>query len=155
MGYYKNIEMNGIVLPEEAPKGGTYAKFTSTAHGTIYYSSGVGCKYNGDFLHKGHVGKEVSVEQAREAAEQCILNVVSNMHEELGDLNRVKKILKLTGFVNSADDFYSQPLVMDAASDLLIKIFGPEAGICARTSVGVNVLPGNQAVEVEIVFEVM
>jgi enamine deaminase RidA (YjgF/YER057c/UK114 family) len=120
----------------------------------MYFSSGVGCKKDGKILYMGHVGSDVSVEQGQEAAGQCILNLVSNMEEELGDLNRVKKILKMTGFVNSADEFGDQPIVMDYASSLLIKIFGEATGSCSRSAIGVNTLPGNQAIEIEIVFEV-
>lgn len=153
LNYYDNLKEHQIELPKPAAKGGVYSKFTYTSNGTLYFSSGVGCKKNGTFLYTGHVGSEVSIEQAQEAAKQCILNIVSNIEEEFGDLNRVTKILKMTGFVNSADDFGGQPAVMDAASSTLIEIFGEVNGCCARSAIGVNTLPGNQAVEIEIVFE--
>ena len=154
MDYYDNLKKYQIELPSPTDKGGLYSKFTSTSDNTLYFSSGVGCRKDGVFLYTGHVGADISIEQAQEAAEQCILNIVSNMEEELGNLNRVKKILKMTGFVNSANDFGGQPAVMNTASECLIKIFGESNGSCSRSAIGVNTLPGNQAVEIEIVFEV-
>lgn len=154
MDYYDNLKKHQIELPKPENKGGLYSKFTSTSDNILYFSSGVGCKKNGKYLYTGHVGSDVSTEQAQEAAEQCILNIISNMNEEFGDLNRIKKILKITGFVNSANDFGNQPKVMDAASSCLIKVFGEANGSCARSAIGVNTLPGNQAVEIEVIFEV-
>lgn len=154
MDYYDLIKHHEIELPIPADKGGLYSKFTFTSDKILCFSSGVGCKKNGKFLYTGHVGSDVTIDQAKEAAGQCILNIVSNMEEELGNLNRVKKILKMTGFINSSDEFGDQPLIMDFASSYLLKIFGDEAGSCSRTAIGVNTLPGNQAVEIEIIFEV-
>lgn len=154
MDYYENLQNHQIELPAPAPKGGLYAKFTSLSNSTLYYSSGVGCKRDGEYLHIGHVGSNISLEQAQEAAEQCILNIVSNMQEEFGNLNKVKKILKMTGYVSSAENFGDQHIVMDRASACLEKIFGKERGSCARTALGVSSLPGHQAVEIELVFEI-
>ena len=154
MNYYDLIKHHKIELPKPVGKGGLYSKFTSTSDKIIYFSSGVGCKKNGKFLYTGHVGSDVTIDQAKEAAGQCILNIVSNMEEELGNLNRVMKILKITGFINNSDDFGDQQQIMAFTSSYLLKIFGEEVGSCSRTAIGVNTLPGNQAVEIEIVFEV-
>jgi enamine deaminase RidA (YjgF/YER057c/UK114 family) len=117
-------------------------------------TSGNNCKVNGKLLHAGKLGAEVSPEQGKQDARQCILNILGNLQSEISDLNKIKQIVKILGFVASADGFYDQPGVLDAASELLIDIFGPEAGRCARSAIGVNVLPNNQPVEIEMIFEV-
>jgi enamine deaminase RidA (YjgF/YER057c/UK114 family) len=99
------------------------------------------------------LGKDVSIETGYEAARQCMLNLLSVVKHEIGDLNKVKRIVKILGFVNSTPDFIDQPKVMNGASDLLVEIFG-DRGKHGRSAVGMAQLPHNNAVEVEMVLEV-
>lgn len=153
MDCYERMKESGIELPAAPSPCGLYRSVVKTdAH--LYYTSGVGCKKDGEFLYKGQIGKDITIEQGQEAARQSVLNLLSVIQRELGDLRKVKRIVKILGFVSSADGFGSQPKVMDAASELLIKVFGEENGRAARSAIGTNALPGNQAVEIEMVFEV-
>jgi enamine deaminase RidA (YjgF/YER057c/UK114 family) len=104
----------------------------------------------GERLIVGKVGAEVSLEQGRGAARLCILQGLACLNQALGSLDGIEKILKLTGFVASAPGFNQQPKVIDAASELLVEVFG-EAGRHARSAVGVAELPRNAAVEVELI----
>jgi enamine deaminase RidA (YjgF/YER057c/UK114 family) len=100
----------------------------------------------------GKVGKELTVEQGYEAAKICGLNLCATLRANIGDLDRVKKVVKLTGFVNCNDDFTQQPGVINGCSDLMVKIF-VEKGIHARSAIGTNSLPFGVPVEVEAIFE--
>jgi enamine deaminase RidA (YjgF/YER057c/UK114 family) len=102
--------------------------------------------------YKGRLGQEFKIEDGQAAARLCALNVVAQLKNALGDLDRVKRCAKLTVFVNSANDFTDQPKVANGASDLMVEVFG-DAGKHTRSAVGVNVLPLNVAVEVEGIFE--
>ena len=153
MDVYDKIKALGLEIPSPTSKGRIFAAAVKMGE-KIYITSGNNCKVNGKLPHPGRLGAEVDVEQGRQDARQCILNILGNVQNEISDLNEIKQIVKILGFVASADDFYDQPRVLDAASELLIDIFGSEAGRCARSAVGVNVLPNNQPVEIEMVFEV-
>ena len=109
-------------------------------------------KADGTFI-TGKLGGDVSVEEGQEAAKLSALYCLASLQEELGDLDRVKRVVKLLGFVNSAPGFLQQHVVMNGASDLLISLFG-ESGRHARSSVGMAELPMNIAVEVEMIVEV-
>lgn len=152
MDCYENMKEKGIILPPSPGAGGLYVPINIVGE-HLYFTSGMGCKKDGKFLHVGQVGRELTIEQGQEAARQCILNLLSCMERELGDLRRVRKMIKVLGFVSSADGFGQQPKVMDAASSLLVDVFGQEVGCAARSAIGTNNLPGNQAVEIELVFE--
>jgi enamine deaminase RidA (YjgF/YER057c/UK114 family) len=101
----------------------------------------------------GKVGKDLTLEQGVDAARTTAISLISTLQGELGDLNKVKRIVKVNGFVNCHSDFTDQPKVINGCSDLLVAVFG-EKGKHARTSVGTNVLPANIAVEIEMVVEV-
>ena len=103
---------------------------------------------------QGKVGGELTVEQGYEAARQVMLNLLQTLKQELGDLDRVKRVVKLLGFVNCAEDFQQQPQVINGASDLLVELYG-ERGRHARSAVGMYQLPFNIAVEIEMIVEVM
>lgn len=102
----------------------------------------------------GKVGSDLTVEQGAEAAKRTALSLIATLKAELGDLRRVKRIVRVGGFVNSASGFTQQPAVMNGASDLLVAVFG-EAGKHARTSVGVAELPLNAAVEADLIAEIV
>lgn len=151
MNIYDNIRNAGIELVPAQKPSGNYKPCVFFSENMLY-TSGTNCRMYGVPLYEGRVGKEVSLEEGRQCAQQCIINMLSNLDSQLGDLNRIKRVVKILGFVASADDFYEQPKVMDGACDLLEKIFG-EDGVGARSAIGTSVLPGNIPVEIEILFE--
>ena len=142
-----NIRFN----PNQTP-GGIYEPAVLFGN-SLCYVSGHNCKLDGLLRHKGRVGREVTVDEARDDARQCIVNILTSLHNALGDLGRVKKIVKILAFVASDDSFHEQPKVLDAASQMLIDVFGETIGKAARSAVGVNVLPNNQPVEIEMLVE--
>jgi enamine deaminase RidA (YjgF/YER057c/UK114 family) len=120
--------------------------------GNLVFTAGQIPLVEGKLAATGKVGKDLSAEQAREIARICALNAVAAVKSVLGDLDRVKKIVKVVGFVASAPDFSQQPAVVNGASELLEQIFG-DKGIHARSAVGVAVLPLDAPVEVELIVE--
>ena len=152
MDCYERMREKGIELPPRPPRVGLYSPVRRFG-GNLFYTSGTGCRKDGKCLYTGLGGRDFTVEQGKEAARQCMLNILSNVEAELGSLSRITRIVKVLGFVSSTDDFGCQPPVMDGASALLIDIFGEEIGCAARSAIGTNNLPGNQAVEIEMLFE--
>jgi enamine deaminase RidA (YjgF/YER057c/UK114 family) len=129
-----------------------YVPFVQT--GTLLFVSGQGCVTPGGMLvAKGRLGDDVSLEEGVAGARQCAINVLAVANSALGDLNRISRIIRLGGFVNSASDFTDGPTVLDGASNLMIAVFG-ENGYHARTTVGASALPGSTAVQIEAVFEI-
>ncbi|GEB23868.1 hypothetical protein BAU01nite_26010 [Brevibacterium aurantiacum] len=108
---------------------------------------------NGQPIHTGKVGAEVSLEDAQAAARQCTLNALAAIRAITGELSAIKGIVKVTGFVASAPDFTAQPQVINGASELLGEVFG-DVGVHARSAVGVAVLPLDVPVEIEMIVEV-
>lgn len=152
MDVNKKLQEAGILLPPPAERQGLYDTAV-TFEGNLLYTSGFGPN-NGDLPHyEGKLGKEYSVEEGKAAARQCILNLLSFIKKETGDLNRVKRFIKMLVFVNSEHDFYRQPEVANGASELLVEIFGESVGLSARSAVGVYTLPGNIPVEIELLVE--
>ncbi len=139
----------GISLPEPPKPIGAY--LLARRAGDLLFLSGTTCYVPGGFLYKGRLGAELNVEQGYAAARQTMLNLLSVVKAELGDLDLVDCVLKLNGYVNSTDDFIRQPEVINGASDLLVELYG-DRGRHARTSIGVNVLPGNIPVEIEMII---
>lgn len=121
--------------------------------GNLVFVSGQLPIQNGEVAIKGKVGEPVSLELGREAAKLCLLNILSALEGNGYPLDSIRRVVKLTGFVQSAADFYDQPKVLNAASELLTELFG-EFGRHARAAVGVAVLPLNAAVEIEAIFEI-
>jgi len=149
---YDNLKKLNIELPPAPAKAGVYEQVKLFGTNLAYIS---GCLPNIEGLPpiKGKVGEDVSLEEAQEAARRCVLNILAVLDRDLGDLNRVKDCVKMLAFVASHDDFYSQPQVANAASEMLMQIFGEEK--CpARSAVGVNALPGNVPVEIELLIEI-
>jgi enamine deaminase RidA (YjgF/YER057c/UK114 family) len=137
----------------EIPARRSYGQYVGAVRtGNLVFISGAGPVGPGGIV-SGKVGADVDIPAAQEAARLCVLNCLAAVQEEAGDLEKVTRIVKLLGFVNSAPGFTEQPLVMDAASALLIELF-EERGRHARSSVGVAELPMNIAVEVEMIVEV-
>ena len=121
--------------------------------GNLVYTSGQLPRIDGELTHVGKVGAEVTPEQAKEAAQACALNAIAAVKAEIGDLGKVRRVVKVVGFVASTPDFTGQPGVVNGASELLGKVFG-DAGVHARSAVGVAALPLDVPVEVEMIVEV-
>ena len=136
----------GIVLPAPFPPGGNYA--SCVVDEGMVYVSGHG-PIDGDTMVRGKVGGDLSVEQGREAARMTGLSILATLQAELGDLDRIAKIVRVLGMVNVAPGFDRTPVVIDGCSDLLVDVFG-EAGRHARSAVGLAELPFGIAVEVEL-----
>jgi enamine deaminase RidA (YjgF/YER057c/UK114 family) len=141
----------GISLPPPPAKGGLYTQ-ARPFMGNLIYTSGCG-PVVGEPV-KGRLGADFTVEQGQQHARNCMLNVLAVLQAEIGDLNRVKSVVKILTFVNSTDDFYDQPMVANGGSQLLLDIFGETVGLPARSAIGVNTLPGNIPVETEALFEI-
>lgn len=150
----ERIKDRGIVLPEAPAPGGIYTPAREFGDKFVC-TSGCGPQMGGVSVHAGKVGSDLTLEQGQEAARACMLNVLSVLRRQIGDLNRVRRVVKVLAFVASDDGFYSQPAVVNAASQLLVDIFGEDAGKGARSAIGVNVLPGNIPVEIEVLFELI
>jgi enamine deaminase RidA (YjgF/YER057c/UK114 family) len=143
---------NNIQLPKAAAPAANYVPWTVA--GDLVFVSGQITMEAGEIRYRGQVGKDFTVEDAREAARLCGLNLVAQLRAACGgDLDRVRRVVKLGGFVNSAPGFTEQHLVINGASDLMVEVFG-DAGRHARAAVGVPALPFGVAVEVDGVFEV-
>ena len=151
MCVYENLKKLNITLPEPPPKGGIYVPVKQV--GNLIFTSGSGPIVNGKPAFVGKVGKELTVEDGQKAARIVALNILGVLHQYLGDLNRVKNVVKILGFVASAENFGSQPQVINGASQLFIDVFG-ENGQHARSAIGTSELPGNIPVEIEGIFEI-
>lgn len=136
----------GIVLPAPFPPGGNYA--SCVVDDGMVYVSGHG-PIDGDTMIRGKVGGDLSVEQGREAARMTGLSILATLQAEVGDLDRIARIVRVLGMVNVAPGFDRTPTVIDGCSDLLVEVFG-EAGRHARSAVGLAELPFGIAVEVEL-----
>jgi len=141
----------GLSVPDVAKPVASYVP--AVRSGPYVYSSGQLPTRSGELMATGKVGDSVSAEDAASCARQCALNAIAAVKAEVGDLDRVKRVVKVVCFVASATDFTAQPQVANGASDLLGKAFG-DAGVHARSAVGVPVLPLDAPVEVEILVEV-
>jgi enamine deaminase RidA (YjgF/YER057c/UK114 family) len=148
----KRLAELGIALPAPAKPVANYVPFVRS--GNLVFVSGQGPMQDGKVVVAGKLGGEVSPENGARAARLCAINVLAHLREACGgDLSRVRRIVKVLGFVNSTPDFADQPKVINGASDLFVEVFG-EAGRHARSAVGAPALPLNIAVEVEAVAEV-
>jgi enamine deaminase RidA (YjgF/YER057c/UK114 family) len=141
-----------LELGIELPPLRAFGKYVGAVRsGNLVFVSGAG-PIGPNGVIAGKVGADVDIEKAQEAARLCVINCLSLLDKELGDLETITRIVKLLGFVNSAPGFYKQHVVMDGASGLLLDVFG-ERGVHARSSVGMAELPMNITVEVEMIVE--
>jgi enamine deaminase RidA (YjgF/YER057c/UK114 family) len=141
----------GLALPE--PPQPVAAYLPALQVGDLLFLSGTTCYVDGGLLHRGRVGSDLTIEQGYAAARQTALNLLSVIKATLGDLDRVERMVKLNGYVNSAPGFDRQPEVINGASELLEGLFG-ERGRHARTSIGVSALPAHIPVEIELIVQV-
>ncbi|KQQ55370.1 hypothetical protein ASF69_18455 [Rhizobium sp. Leaf311] len=145
---YDRLAALGIKLPPAAPPIANFV--THVIEGNMLYLSGQGPREADGFLHTGKVGTDVSVEKAYADARLTGINLLAVMQDALGDLSRVRRVVKLLGMVNAAPDFLDHPQVINGCSDLFNAVFG-EAGQHARSAVGFGSLPGNITVEIEAI----
>ena len=142
----------GIILPTPTAPIANYVGFVRT--GNLLVVSGQLClDFEGKLVAKGKLGGGVSVEDGQKAARACALNLLAQVKAAIGDLDKVSRVIRLGGFINSTPDFVDGPKIMNGASDLMVQAFG-DKGRHARTTIGVAVLPLDAAVEVEGLFEV-
>ena len=147
-----NIKKLNIKLPNAADPVGSYLA-TKVVGKLLYISGQISMNDNGELI-KGKIGKELNVEQGYEAAKRCGLSIISQAKKSCQeDLSKIKSCVKLTGYVNSTDDFIEQPKVINGASDMISSIFG-DIGMHTRAAVSTNSLPLGVAVEVDAIFEI-
>src|SRR5690349_17942341 len=146
----KNLRDQGINLPKPPAPIANYVPYVRT--GNLLTVSGQVC-FDGDgkLVAKGQLGGAVSIEDGQKAARACAVNLLAQVKAAVGDLDKVARVVRLGGFINSAPGFGDGPKVMNGASDLMVDVFG-DAGRHARTTVGVSALPAEAAVEVEGMF---
>ena len=145
------IKKLNIILPQAKPPVGSYVA-TKIVGNLLFISGQISIDENGKLI-KGKIGKDLSVDDGYNAAKRCGLSIVSQAKEACdGDLSKIKSCVKLTGFVNSTDDFTDQPKVINGASDLIASIFD-KAGMHTRAAISTNSLPLGVSVEVDAIFE--
>ena len=142
----------GLEIPPVPPAVGTYVGTVPV--GNLLFVAGHGPFRDGKPQFIGKLGREFDVEQGKRAAQLVLLNMLATIKDTLGDLDRIKRVVKLLVLVNSMPEFGDQPKVANGASDLLVEIFGPDRGPHARSAVGMAALPFGIAVEIEGIFEV-
>ncbi len=151
MNFEDKIKELKIELPEAKTPVGNYVA-TKIAGNLLYVSGQVSIDSNGELI-KGKVGKDLTTDEAYKAAGRCGISIISQVKKACeGDLSKVKSCIKLTGFVNSTDDYTEQPKVINGASDLIVSIFG-DSGMHTRAAVSTNSLPLGVSVEVDAIFE--
>ncbi len=141
----------GIVLPPAPKPGGVYKPLVRV--GNLAWLSGHGPCLDGETYETGRVGADLTLEQGQAAARNTGLSLLATMKRELGSLDRVSRVIKTLALVNCSDDFTLQPMVVNGFSDLFAEVFGPDAGVGARSALAANTLPGNIPVEIEIIVE--
>ena len=146
----ERLKALNIVLPTPPKPAGSYVPVTIS--GKIAYVSGQIPIEDGKITHKGKVPSPQSLEEAQKAARLCIINALAQLKAEIGSLDKVTRVLKVSGFVNSSPDFTEQPKVINAASDLLVEIFG-EKGKHSRVAIGAASLPLDSTVEIDMIVE--
>lgn len=146
----QRIKSLGLVLPPAPPPAGLYKPVLVVDN--FLYVSGQGPMLPDGSLMKGRAGDNIDLEEAKKGARQVGLTMLSTIQTHFGDLDRIKRIVKTLGMVNSHPDFGDQPLVINGFSELMSEVFGPENGVGVRSAVGM-ILPGGIPVEVEAMFE--
>ena len=151
MSFEENLKKNNIILPKAANPVGSYVATKITGK-LLFISGQISIDENGELI-KGKVGKDLDTNAGYNAAKRCALNIIAQVKKACdGDLSKIKSCVKLTGFVNSTDEFIEQPKVINGASDMIASIFG-DAGVHTRAAVSTNSLPLGVSVEVDAIFE--
>jgi enamine deaminase RidA (YjgF/YER057c/UK114 family) len=147
----ERLNQLGIVLPD--PPKPVAAYIPAKQAGNMVFTAGQLPMVNGEVISKGLLGQDVEIEDAKNAAKICTLNALAAIEGVIGDLDRIKQIVRVVGYVASVPTFTKQPAVVNGASELLLEIFG-ENGKHARSAVGMSALPLNASVEIELTVEV-
>ena len=151
MNFEENLKKLKIILPEAKPPVGNYVA-TKISDNMLFVSGQISIDENGKLI-KGKIGKDLDVDSGYEAAKRCALSIVAQVKKACnGDLSKIKSCVKLTGYVNSTDDFVDQPKVINGASDLIVSVFG-DSGMHTRAAVSANSLPLGVSVKVDAIFE--
>ena len=151
MSFEDNLKKNNIDLPSAANPVGSYIA-TKISGKYLFISGQISIDKNGDLI-KGKIGKDLSTDEGYKAAERCAINIIAQAKNACdNNLNKIKSCVKLTGYVNSTDDFIEQPKVINGASDLIASVF-ESAGMHTRAAVSTNSLPLGVSVEVDAIFE--
>lgn len=152
MDIYSKLKELGLELPPHPGSAGLYKPVKQVGN-LLFVSGQVPWLGEGQYI-KGKLGAERTLEEGQEAARVCVKNALSVLHTYLGDLNKIKSVVKILAFIQSAPGFNEQPKVANGASKLLVEIYGEERGKGARSAIGCSELPLNVSVEVEFIFEV-
>lgn len=147
----ERLDELGITLPVPPKPAGSYIPVVKT--GNLLFVSGQIPMKEGKVVFQGKVPTDISMEDAQKASKLCIINALAQLKAEIGTLDKISKIVKVSGFVNSSQDFVEQPKIINAASDLLFEIFG-DKGKHSRIAVSVASLPLNSTVEIDLIAEV-
>ena len=147
----ERIRELGFELPNAPKPVASYVPITRT--GNLLFISGQGATQNGKAVMTGHIGAELSIQDGYKAAQICAVNALSVLRDEIGDLDKVNKIVIVLGFINSAPGFDKQPLVLNGFSDFIENVYG-EKGKHARSAISSNELPFGTPVEVEMIVEI-
>lgn len=151
MNIEEKLKELGLTLPPAPPLGGVYKPVIVIDK--MLYVSGQGPVRNDASLITGKLGQDLNIEEGYSAARQVGLTMLSTIKAQIGDLNKISRLVKTLGMVNSAPDFFDHPKVINGFSDLMVEVWGDDRGLGARSAVGMT-LPGNIAVEVEAIFEI-
>jgi enamine deaminase RidA (YjgF/YER057c/UK114 family) len=151
-GHEARLKQLGLELPETTPPRNTYVAAVKV--GELLYIAGHGPGSVDGKPIVGKVGRDLDLAAGQEAARQCGLRILAAVREQLGSLDKVVRVVKSLGMVNCTPDFTEQPAVINGCSDLMVQVFGDQAGKGARSAVGMGSLPGGMPVEVEMVFQV-
>lgn len=146
----ERIKLLGLVLPPAPPPAGLYKPVLVVAN--FLYVSGQGPMNTDGTLMTGRAGDDLNLEQAKQGARQVALTMLSTIETHFGSVDKIKRLVKTLGMVNSTPEFGQQPLVINGFSELMAEIFGPDKGVGVRSAVGM-MLPGNIPVEIEAMFE--
>lgn len=147
----EKLKTLGIELPEVPKPLGSYVPFVKI--GNLVYLSGMLPLRGGKLTKSGRVGDSVSLEEASEAARTTAINALAVLKSAVGSLDKVRRCVRIEGYIASAQDYTDQPKVLNGTSNLIFEVFG-EAGLHTRTAIGVNILPLNSPVEISFIFEV-
>ena len=151
MNFEENLAKENIKLPDAPQPVGSYVAF-KISEKLLFISGQISIDESGNLI-KGKLGKDLKTEDGYNAAVRCAINIIAQAKKACdGDLSKIKSCIKLTGFVNSTDNFIEQPKIINGASDTMVKVFG-EVGVHTRAAVSVNSLPLGVAVEVDAIFE--
>ena len=153
MSVEKKLSELNFSLPVLPPSKGVYKKCLIIDK-LLYVSGHVSVDNDGSYI-KGKLGKDISDDAGKVAARQCGLAILSSVKEQFGDLDKIKRVVKIFGMVNSTPDYENHPVIINGCSELYVQLWGEENGKGARSAVGMGSLPGNVAVEIEAIFELV